>query len=166
MLLASSAVRVERGLCRDGGRAVTLLQRRVKELIERWEARKKERLSGGRLAALLGKSRNLLSQIMNDGLIPSGEVLMKLGRVLEADENEQRELVLAAMKTKAQGRARDTFWLQQALDLSEKLHQRVMALTEFLKVTEQLEEFERWAGSRRQGKKKRGQSSEAAEEDA
>ncbi len=147
---------------------MTLLQRRVKELIDRWEAKNSERLSGGRLATLLGKSRNLLSQIMNDGLIPSGEVLTKLGEVLGADETDQRELMLAAMKTKAQGRARDTFWLSQALDLTEKLHQRVIALTDYLNSTNQLEEFERWLGLKKPIKKpapaKKNQSSENGEE--
>lgn len=127
---------------------MTPLQQLFKRLIEQWEAKHGEHMTGGKLAQILGKSRNLLSQIMNDGLVPSGEVLVKLGQVLEAGDDDIRELMISAMKTKALGRARDTFWLAQALELGEILNGRIKAFTQYLKETDQLEEFEQWIEKR------------------
>ncbi|MEZ6196868.1 MAG: helix-turn-helix transcriptional regulator [Planctomycetota bacterium] len=111
---------------------MTPLQETVYRLIADYEARNERKLSGRELSAMIGKSRNHLSQIMNDGLVPSGEVLLKLGEALEADEETQRQLVLDAMRTKIGDRARDTFWLRHALELTDSLVERVDGFEEFL----------------------------------
>jgi transcriptional regulator with XRE-family HTH domain len=156
-----------------GESIVTILQRRVRELIERYEAKHSVKLSGGELSARLGKSRNHLSQILNDGLVPSGELLSRLAHVLEASEEDHRELLLCAMKVKAQGRARDTFWLQQALDLLEQLNGKIAVYVDYLQLHQRTQDFEQWALGRKpappkkprgtKGEKPRERGSEAAD---
>lgn len=122
----------------------TPLQQKVLDLVAAFEAREGRSLSGRELSSMLGKSRNHISQIMNDGLVPSGEVLIKLAQVLGASDEELRDLVLSAMRTKAGGRARDTFWLKQALELTDALMSNVEQYRAFLEQQGQLEEFQRW----------------------
>lgn len=93
---------------------------------------------------MLGKSRNHISQIMNDGLVPSGEVLIQLAGVLGATDDELRELVLSAMRTKAGGRSRDTFWLKQALELTDSLMKHIEQYRAFLEKEGKLDEFQAW----------------------
>ena len=145
--------------------AITPLQRHIRELIARYEVKHAMRLSGGELASRVGKSRNLMSQILNDGLIPSGEVVIRIGQALEADDDELRALLIDAMHSKAQSRARDTFWMQQALILTESLHQRVLAFTEYLKSKNQIEDFERWLGGRAKKPKSPRKKGEGTPED-
>lgn len=126
---------------------MTPLQEKVQELISSYQERHSVDLSGRELSGLLGKSRNHLSQIMNDGLVPSGEVLVRLGEVLEADDEQKRDLLLCAMRTKASTRARDAFWLEQALELTDGLMDRISSLEKYLRETGQHEEFHNWAVS-------------------
>lgn len=122
----------------------TPLQNKVRELVAAFEARENRTVSGRELSSMLGKSRNHISQIMNDGLVPSGEVLIKLAEVLGASDEDLRELVLAAMRTKAGGRARDTFWLKQALELTDALMSNIEQYRAFLEQQGQLEAFQKW----------------------
>jgi transcriptional regulator with XRE-family HTH domain len=123
---------------------VTPLQETVNKLIAEFEAKHERRLSGRELSAMIGKSRNHLSQIMNDGLVPSGEVLLRLGEALEASEELKRQLVLDAMRTKIGDRARDTFWLQHALELTDSLSDRLDSFETFLAQRGMLADFETW----------------------
>ncbi len=101
---------------------------------------------------MVGKSQNLLSQIMNDGLVPSGEVLLLLGESLGANEEDRRELVMAAMRVKAESRSRDTFWLQHAIELTDSLVNRVDDMKRFLESNGQMDAFEQWLGVKAPGK--------------
>lgn len=132
--------------------STTPLQTMIGQLIENYEEAYGEALSGRELSSMLGKSRNHLSQIMNDGLIPSGDVLSKLCDVLEATEVERRELMLAAMRTKAQGRARDTFWLKRALEMCDDFQAEIEGLRQYLQKQGKLDDYEKWSKRRQRSK--------------
>ncbi|MCB9832708.1 MAG: helix-turn-helix transcriptional regulator [Planctomycetes bacterium] len=121
---------------------MTPLQAKVAELITAYERQHGTRLSGREIADRLGKSRNHLSQIMNDGLVPSGEALMSLADVLEASAEDRDDLVMAALRTKAGARSRDSFWLEKALELLDELG----AMKRFLDDQGQAEAFRAWLG--------------------
>jgi transcriptional regulator with XRE-family HTH domain len=125
---------------------LTPLQSKIRKLIHDHNRANDCSLSDRDVSALVGKSQNLLSQIMNDGLVPSGEVLLLLGEALGANEEERRELVMAAMRAKAESRSRDTFWLQHALELTDSLVSRVDEMKRFLESQGQLDAFEQWLG--------------------
>ncbi len=122
---------------------MTPLQRMIEELIAAHERRHGRRLSGRQIADRLGKSRNHLSQIMNDGLVPSGETLFELAEILEAEPDQKDRLVMAAIETKAGARSRDAFWLRKALELLEELGR----MKDFLDEKGQAEAFRRWLGA-------------------
>ena len=125
---------------------VTRLQAKIRQLISRYNEENDCRLSDRELSAKVGRSQNLMSQIMNDGLVPSGEVLLLIARALGATEDDERELVMAAMRAKVESRSRDTFWLQHALELTDSLVDRVDEMKKFLETQGQLDAFERWLG--------------------
>ncbi len=110
----------------------TPFQNAVRRLIRRYEERHGAKLSGRELSLRVGKSPTHLSQILNDGLIPSGKALLALGRALDAAPSEIRDLLVQAMKTKARGRARDTFWLDAALEMSDELVHEISELRGYL----------------------------------
>ena len=138
---------------------MTPLQEKVQYLLDEYAQRTGKPISGRELSARLGKSRNHLSQIMNDGLIPSGEVLVKLAKVLEVGQQEQRRLMLAALHTKAQSRARDSFWLRFSIDLSDDLMAQNEQYEAFLETIGRLREFQEWSQT-----SPRGDRSEEADE--
>ncbi|MEE9394645.1 MAG: helix-turn-helix transcriptional regulator [Planctomycetota bacterium] len=123
---------------------MTPLQTKVSRLISDFELRQGRRISGRELSSRIGKSRNHLSQILNDGLVPSGEVLMKLAGVLELDKEMRDELVLDAMRTKVVDRARDCFWLEHALDLNDRNVARAGHYDTFLANRGLYDEFVEW----------------------
>lgn len=133
---------------------MTPFQNRMNDLILRWESESGHRMTGGRLAGMLNKSRNLLSQIVNDGLVPSGAVIVDLSDVLGCDEEETTQLLLAAMQTKAGTRSRDTFWLREALGLVKLIQDRSDKKDEFMKEHGLLDAFKKWLKEKSKGKKK------------
>src|SRR5687767_1934700 len=62
--------------------------------------------SGRSLSARLGKSSNHVWQILNRGMVPSGQAILDIARVLDLSEGETEGLVLKAVETKAQTRSR------------------------------------------------------------
>jgi transcriptional regulator with XRE-family HTH domain len=135
---------------------VTAFQTRINELIAKWEKDTGNKLSGGRLATMLNKSRNLLSQIVNDGLVPSGAVLVELADALGCDEDETTDLLLSAMQTKAATRSRDTFWLREALALVKLIQDRAEHKDEFLREHGLMDAFRKWLAQKLKNKKKKG----------
>ncbi len=133
------------------GTNLTPLQAKIRKLIAEYNGSNDCRLTDRDVSAMVGKSQNLLSQIMNDGLVPSGEVLLLLGESLGASEEDRRELVMAAMRAKAESRSRDTFWLQHAIELTDSLVNRVDEMKRFLESQGQLDAFEQWLGVKRPG---------------
>ena len=125
---------------------MTTLQTKIRQLIAAYDKANDCRLTDREVSLMIGKSQNLLSQIMNDGLVPSGEVLLLLGEALGAGEEDRRELVMAAMRSKAQSRTRDTFWLKHAIELTDSLVNRVDSMRQFLESQGQMDAFEQWLG--------------------
>ena len=134
---------------------MTPLQQKIQDLIESYEHRTGMHISGRELSHMLGKSRNHLSQIMNDGLVPSGEVIALMAEVLGAEDEERRDLMIAAMRTKATGRARDTYWLDMALGMVEDTDERVEELEDYIRTKDLAADFEKWA-KRRRSRRRRG----------
>ena len=56
--------------------------------------------SGRSLSARLGKSSNHLWQILNRGMVPSGEAILDISRLLGLGQAETDGLILAAIETK------------------------------------------------------------------
>ncbi|MCA9323360.1 MAG: helix-turn-helix transcriptional regulator [Planctomycetes bacterium] len=141
---------------------MTPLQKQVNDLIARFEEREQRRVSGRELSTMLGKSRNHLSQILNDGLVPSGEVLVQFAKLLGASDEERRELLIAAMQTKVETRSRDSFWLQHALDLTGELMSQLRSHREFVRSIVRESELDAWLAQeakRAAAEKKEGGSS-------
>ena len=72
-----------------------------------------KRMSGRQLSLILGKSANHISQMLNDGLVPSGQTILEMAEVLELDQGGTDRLIRSAMETKAAQRSRDNFWINQ-----------------------------------------------------
>lgn len=124
---------------------MTPLQKKVFDCVVKYESKHAVSLSGRELSLQLGKSRNHMSQIMNDGLVPSGDALVKFAEHLGCGDKETRDLLLAAMQTKAETRTRDGFWLSHALEFTSGLNDRVDLFIAYLESIGKLKDFERWS---------------------
>jgi len=109
-----------------------------------YEEKVGQRISGRELSLRIGKSRNHISQILNDGLVPSGEVLSALGRHLEADDADMNRLLLSAMRTKVIKRARDSYWLREALEMMSHVGHERNNLRRFIESSGEWEPYVAW----------------------
>jgi len=112
-----------------------------------------EKMSGRRLSRLLGKSANHISQMLNDGFVPSGPAILDMAGVLELDQAGLDMLIRAAMQTKADQRSRDNFWITETHRMLEEMEDRESVLLEFLKQEGLEEAFADWSTRRRRRRK-------------
>jgi hypothetical protein len=89
-------------------------------------------MSGRQMSTLLGRSANHVSQMMNDGLVPSGAAILEMAEVLHLDRAATDRLIRAAMETKAGQRSRDNFWIAESLRMIEGFEDEKKAFEEFL----------------------------------
>ena len=101
-------------------------------------------LSGRGLSKAMGKSANHLSQIINDGLIPSGPALLDMTKFLGLDQDETDALIQAALITKMRGRSRDSFWLRESARLIEARDHEIKSMRDFLLRSSLYEDYIRW----------------------
>ena len=123
---------------------MTPLQEMISRLMLAYEKRVGRKVSGREFSTMLGKSRNHISQVLNDGLVPSGDVIVKLGEVLAVDDEERRELMMAAMETKAKGHSHDTFWLREAIAIVNNLTDDLACARDYVESHDLGDAFESW----------------------
>jgi hypothetical protein len=104
--------------------------------------------SGRELSARLGKSSNHLWQILNRGMVPSGEAILDIARLLELTETETEGLVLKAIETKGQTRSRDHFWIGQVHEMVVRRDAEVALLLGFVEERGLADAFREWRKSR------------------
>jgi hypothetical protein len=100
--------------------------------------------SGRSLSVKMGKSANHLSQILNDGLIPSGPGVIDMAGFLGLDQDGTDALIRAAIQTKMESRSRDSFWLRESARMLEAREKEVELLTRFLQRIGKYETFLDW----------------------
>jgi len=125
--------------------AETPFQRELVRLLERFGSQG-ERISGRQLSLMLGKSANHLSQMLNDGLVPSGQTILDMASVMGLDEAETDRLIRAAMETKALQRSRDSFWIKQTTRMLRRAEEDLATYRSFLEQAGLMEAFESFAG--------------------
>ncbi|MAG57755.1 MAG: hypothetical protein CMJ83_15820 [Planctomycetes bacterium] len=111
-----------------------------------------QRMSGRKLSQLLGKSANHISQMLNDGFIPSGPAILEMAEVLRLGQDDTDELIRGAMQTKASQRSRDNFWINETNRMLEAMEARHEAYEAFLKKEGLEERFDSYARRRRKKK--------------
>lgn len=107
-----------------------------------------QRMSGRRLSQMLGKSGNHISQMLNDGFVPSGPAILEIAEILELDAERTDALIRAAMLTKAGQRSRDQFWINETLRMLDREADKRSMMTEFLTEEGLLGRFIEWKKSR------------------
>jgi hypothetical protein len=100
--------------------------------------------SGRSLSLSMGKSANHLSQILNDGLIPSGPGIIDMAAFLGLDQDGTDGLIRAAIRTKMEGRSRDSFWLRESARMLEAKEQEVDSMQRYLHRMGMYESFLDW----------------------
>lgn len=133
-----------------------------KELVAAIDAYNKDgtRMSGRMLSTLLGKSANHISQILNDGFVPSGPAILDMARVLELDTDGTDVLIRAAMETKASQRSRDSFWITETTRMLKAADAEIGLYEAFLEERGLREDFEAFAaGARKNRSAKRSKRS-------
>jgi len=118
-----------------------------KELVTRLEAfgNSGERMSGRQLSLLLGKSANHLSQMLNDGLVPSGQTILDMADVMGLSQEETDNLIRAGMETKAMQRSRDNFWINQTTRMLNRAEDELQIYRSFLDESGLTEAFDTFA---------------------
>lgn len=112
-----------------------------------------EKMSGRRLSELVGKSANHISQMLNDGFVPSGKAILEMAEVLDLAPPQTDHLIRAAMETKASQRSRDSFWINQSTRmLAEAEGERELVMA-FLEREGLVEAFEAFATKTRKSKR-------------
>ena len=101
-------------------------------------------MSGRKLSGLLGKSANHISQMLNDGFVPSGQAILDMARVLELTEAERDRLIRAAMETKAAQRSRDQFWINETSRMLKSADDERDRVRRFLQSKGLTSEYEAW----------------------
>lgn len=129
----------------------TPFQRELVGILESYGAGK-ERISGRQLSRKLGKSANHLSQMLNDGLVPSGQTILEMCRILDLDEDTRDGLIRAAMETKAQQRSRDNFWINHTTRMLHKLEEQLRLHRAFLEQGSLKASFERFLRQQQGGR--------------
>lgn len=117
-------------------------QQEIALLIARYEAQKGVRVTGQLLGELTQRSRNHLSNIMNDGLVPSAEAVAVLCRVLEATQSESMAILMAGLRTKSEG-PRQLHWLQESVRLIDQLEDELSAQRRYLEEQGLWEQFQK-----------------------
>jgi hypothetical protein len=107
-----------------------------------------ERMSGRKLSNLLGKSANHISQMLNDGFVPSGPAIVDMASVLKLSESERDGLIRAAMETKASQRSRDNFWINETWRMLAESDAEKERLVSFLAEQGLLDGFLAWSDNR------------------
>ena len=102
--------------------------------------------SGRAFNALLGKSSNHVYQILNKGMIPSGEAVLDICRVLKRSREKTEQLVLRAIETKGLKRTRDTFWIREVARMVHVREVHLARMRNFLRERGLYEEFLRASG--------------------
>ncbi|MAB89045.1 MAG: hypothetical protein CMJ90_06270 [Planctomycetes bacterium] len=103
------------------------------------------RMSGRKLSGLLGKSANHISQMLNDGFVPSGPAVLEMAGVLKLTDAERDALVRAAMETKASQRSRDNFWINETRRMLAESDAEKERLVSFLASKGLLDAFVAWS---------------------
>lgn len=104
-----------------------------------------QRMSGRRLSSLLGKSANHISQMLNDGFVPSGPAILEMADVLELTPPQRDQLIRAAMETKAAQRSRDNFWINETWRMLEDADTEKERLMAFLGERGLVDAFAEWS---------------------
>ncbi len=107
-----------------------------------------ERMSGRKLSGLLGKSANHISQMLNDGFVPSGDAILEMATVLELSPEERDRLIRAAMETKATQRSRDHFWINETWRMLNEADAERSQIRSFLEQRGLTADYEAWASER------------------
>lgn len=111
-------------------------------------------LSGRQLSLLMGRSPNHMSQIVNDGFIPSGQTILEMAEVLHLDRAQTDALIRAALETKVKQRSRDQFWILQTKRMLEASEKEARAVRDFLEAEGLKARFDAFkAKRRRKGRK-------------
>ena len=119
----------------------THFQKQLSRLIARYERANNVRMTGQLLGNLTQRSRNHLSNIMNDGLIPSAEATSALCRTLNATDEEYVAILMAGLRTKSEG-PRKLQWLQEAMAQIDRIQGDLDAHAAFLKGKGLMTEFQ------------------------
>jgi hypothetical protein len=100
--------------------------------------------SGRSLSARLGKSSNHLWQILNRGMVPSGEAILDIARLLGLGQAETEGLILAAIETKGRTRTRDRFWITRICEMVSRRDSEMRAVLSFLEECGLSQAFSDW----------------------
>ena len=121
------------------------------ELIRLIDAHQKDlgEASGRALSARLGKSSNHLWQILNRGMVPSGEAILDITRLLGLGQAETEGLILAAIETKGRTRSRDRFWITRVCEMVTRRDAEIRDVRDFLKEFGLSKAFSEWKDSPR-----------------
>jgi hypothetical protein len=103
--------------------------------------------SGRSLSSRLGKSSNHLWQILNRGMVPSGEAILDISRLLGLDQAETEGLILAAIETKGRTRSRDRFWITRVCEMVSRRDDEMRAALAFLQECGLSQAFSDWKDS-------------------
>jgi hypothetical protein len=119
----------------------THFQKQLSRLIARYERANNVRMTGQLMGNLTQRSRNHLSNIMNDGLIPSADATSALCRTLNATDEEYIAILMAGLRTKSEG-PRKLQWLQEAMAQIDRIQGDLDAHAAFLKGKGLMTEFQ------------------------
>lgn len=133
---------------------VTPFQRALVQCIEEYSGGE-DMMSGRQLSALLGKSANHISQMLNDGFVPAGPTILEMSEVLELDQSRTDMLIRAAMETKATQRSRDHFWITETQRMLDDRDDELARLFAFLAKEGLEDKYRRYASRRTSTGKKR-----------
>lgn len=115
---------------------------------ERFAHDKGVSLSGRQFSVLFGRSANHISQMLNDGFVPSGETILEMAEKMHLDREGTDQLIRAALETKAGKRSRDHFWINETLRMLKKADADRSDVLAFLKKQGIAEAFEKHLASR------------------
>jgi hypothetical protein len=132
----------------------TPFQRELVEAMKSYGVDSKK-ISGRRLSLLLGRSSNMVSQLMNDGLVPAGETVLEIAEVLELDRAGTDRLIRAGMETKASQRSRDSFWISQSARMLREAEGEIARLRGFIAASGLLEAYEQYLAEQKRGRKRK-----------
>jgi hypothetical protein len=102
-------------------------------------------LSGRQISNILGRSANHVSQMLNDGFVPSGESIVEMAELLKLDRAQTDRLIRAAMETKAAQRSRDNFWIRETLRMLSAAERERKTFEAFLEARDLAGEFRSYA---------------------
>lgn len=107
--------------------------------------------SGRALSLQMGKSASHMSQIINDGLVPSGPSIIEMAGFLGLNRDETDGLIRSAMLTKMEGRSRDSFWLRESERMLAAKEVEIDLLVRFLHRSGLYDDYLAWRDANRNG---------------